>query len=159
MNADGRERGEGDERRRDQPTDPTDSPRDVTPSLDVIFDILKNRRRRDVLLYLDQNGDEAMLDTLAEAIAAEENDVREVDVDSSQRKRVYISLYQAHLPKMDDAGAIAYDKSRGTVRLTGSAELFLSYLYFDPTQGSEPEGAGSSVRRALQSVRGWIESR
>ncbi|MFD1515787.1 DUF7344 domain-containing protein [Halomarina rubra] len=111
---------------------------DETPRLplDTVFEILKNRRRRDILQYLWQHEGTANIGELAEHIAALENDIDVAALSSSQRKRVYIGLYQCHLPKMDDAGIVAFDKHRGTVELRDAADELTPYLSVD-----EPEAA------------------
>lgn len=91
-------------------------------SLDELFDLLRNRRRRDILSYLDASDGTVTLDELAEAIAADENGIEPEQLSSQQRKRVYISLYQNHLPKMDELGLIEYEKSRGIVTLLDISE-------------------------------------
>jgi Mg2+/citrate symporter len=73
------------------------------------------------------------LSDLAEHIAAIENDTTPERLTSSERKRVYVGLYQCHLPKMDDAGAIDYNQQRGLIRRTEQTERFESYL----KQGSD----------------------
>lgn len=95
---------------------------------DMTFEILKNWRRRQVLRYLRSNGGEARLDSLAEHIAALENGIDERALSSSQRKRVYIALYQCHLPKMADVGAIDYEKARGRLQLRPQAAKLYQYL-------------------------------
>jgi len=96
--------------------------------LDQVFETLKNRRRREVLHYLDGNEGEASLSDLAEHIAAIENDTTVKAISSTQRKRVYVGLYQCHLPKMDDMDIVDFDKNRGTVELARNAEQVKSYL-------------------------------
>lgn len=96
-------------------------------SLDVTFELLKNHRRRVVLRYLDDNPD-TTLSTLAEYTAAKENDKRVPELSSAERKRVYISLYQCHLPKLDDAGVIDFDSDRGTVVRNPTADEINPYL-------------------------------
>ncbi|MFB6358651.1 MAG: hypothetical protein ABEJ96_06540, partial [Thiohalorhabdaceae bacterium] len=54
----------------------------------------------------------AELGDLAEHIASIENDKPEVALSSTERKRVYVALYQCHLPKMDDIGVIDFDEDR-----------------------------------------------
>ncbi|MFC6797277.1 MULTISPECIES: hypothetical protein [unclassified Haladaptatus] len=110
---------------------------------DVIFEILKNRRRRDALRYLEQNGGTARLDELAEYIAAKENNITVMELSSDQRKRVYIGLYQCHLPKMDSAGIIAFNKNRGTIQLLESAGQLDPYLM--ETQTESPSSIGKYV--------------
>jgi DNA-binding transcriptional ArsR family regulator len=97
-------------------------------SPDLVFEILSNTRRRMVLYYLRQNDGAATVKELAEQIAALENDVDPEDLRRQQRKRVYVSLYQTHVPKLEDAGIIEYDDASGEVRLTNRAGEFDSYL-------------------------------
>lgn len=89
---------------------------------DDVFHVLQNARRREVLAYLVETGD-ATLRELSESIAAKENGVDEAQLSSKQRKRVYISLYQIHLPTMHDLGVIDFDKHRGTVTLRNDLQL------------------------------------
>lgn len=97
-------------------------------SLSEAFEILQNKRRRDVLRHLAASEDNTTtLSELAEHVAAKENDIDRSELSSTQRKRVYIGLYQCHLPKMDDLGVVDYDQDRGTVELQNGAKL-LSYL-------------------------------
>lgn len=96
--------------------------------LDQVFEILKNRRRREVLHYLEGNGGTASLSDLAEHIAAIENDTTVQALTSSQRKRVYVGLYQCHLPKMNNMDIVEFDKNRGTIELSSNNEQVKSYL-------------------------------
>lgn len=96
------------------------------------FEILKNRRRRDILHYLEQNGSEAQVGGMAKQIAAWENGIDVDSVTSKQRKRLYTALYQSHLPKMDDVGILEYDQRRGTVKLTDEGAELDVYLEFVP---------------------------
>lgn len=97
-------------------------------SKDTAFMILKNSRRREVLRFLARTDGEATLDELARHIAAKENGIDKRALSSSQRKRVYIGLYQAHLPKMDDAGVVEFDKHRGRIELCPVAVYLFDYL-------------------------------
>lgn len=100
-------------------------------SKDVIFELLKNRRRREVLAYLLEADETVTLGELAEQIAAWENDTSVNALNSDQRKRVYVALYQTHLPKMDDAGIVEYDQDRGLISLADNADLLMMYLDTD----------------------------
>jgi len=75
--------------------------------LDRVFTLLRNRRRRLVLEYL-RDCESTTQSDLARHVAAVENGISEDAVTSTQRKRVYVSLYQAHLPKLDEFGAISF---------------------------------------------------
>ncbi|MFC4541777.1 ArsR family transcriptional regulator [Halosolutus amylolyticus] len=108
-----------------------DSDEDERLSKDVIFELLKNRRRREVLTYLLEADETVTLGELAEQIAAWENDTEVNALSSDQRKRVYVALYQTHLPKMDDAGIVEYDQDRGLISLSDNADLLMMYLDTD----------------------------
>jgi hypothetical protein len=97
-------------------------------SLDVIFEILKNRRRRDVIHYLREQDGRVPLGELAEHVAAIENDTTPAALTSSERKRVYVGLYQCHLPKMDDMGVVHFEQNRGYVELAPGASSLEPYI-------------------------------
>jgi len=97
-------------------------------SLDLIFEVLKNRRRRDVIRYLRTQEERTSLGELAEHVAAKENDTTTKALTSSQRKRVYVGLYQCHLPKMDDMDIVDFNQDRGYVELGPNVEMLEPYL-------------------------------
>lgn len=97
-------------------------------SLDLLFEVLKNSRRREVIRYLREEGEQTTLSDVAEHIAALENDTDVRSLTSSQRKRVYVGLYQCHLPKMADMGVVEFDQNRGTLELGPNAEQLYEYL-------------------------------
>lgn len=96
-------------------------------SLDVVFDILSNSRRRLVLSRLREVGGESTTSDLAEYIAAIENDKPQEELTSQERKRVYVGIYQTHLPKMDDADVVDVD-DRGAVTLGRNADAVYQFL-------------------------------
>jgi hypothetical protein len=96
--------------------------------LDDAFNILSNSRRRYILYYLYTRSEPATIDELAGQIAAWENEVAVDALDDTARRRVYVSLYQTHLPKLDDFGIADYDRDDGTVTLTERAEEIVRYL-------------------------------
>lgn len=100
---------------------------------DQIFTVLSNRRRRWVLHYL-KGCEEQRIDlrTLVDTIAAWEYETSAEDLPWKKRKRIYTALRQSHLPKLDDAGVIEYDRDRGEVALTDDAETVRMYLEYVP---------------------------
>ena len=114
-------------------------------SRDDVFNMLRNQRRRAVLEYLRTVDDTSTLDELARHIAAEENDIELEQLSSQQRKRVYVSLYQNHLPKMDNVGLVSYDKDRGTVVLQ-DISLVTPYL---SSKGDNDAGVSGHMYAAL----------
>ena len=128
--------------------------------LDVLYSLLSNERRRRTLRFLSEEP-ETTLGELAEHIAAIENGKPVDAVNSTERKRVYICLYQCHLPKLDDAGVIDFDQARKTVRPAGHAEELLRYLPGVGGDGPTDRAGGSSpldrvagrLRRRLATLR------
>ena len=101
---------------------------DDTLTRDAVFDILSSPRRRYVLYYLKREDGPIQLTKLAEEVAAWENDTTVEELTSQQRKRVYVSLYQTHIPKLDDANIVSYDEDEGTVSLADGADTVETYL-------------------------------
>jgi hypothetical protein len=106
----------------------TERPDEPDISHDECFDLLSNHRRRYALRYLQHNGDSATIGELSDQIAAWENGIGTEEVSYDQRKRVYTSLQQVHLPRMDDADVIAYDDRQGVVETGPAAEELDIYL-------------------------------
>jgi len=98
---------------------------------DEIFELLKNPRRRAALRYLDDAEGTVTLSDLAEHIAAQENDVPIEQLNAYQRKRVYIALYQCHLPTMDESNVVDYDQDRGNIDIRDESEELFTYLDMD----------------------------
>ena len=86
---------------------------------------------------------------LAEQVAAREYDTTVEQLSSKQRQRVYIPLYQNHLPKLDDEGIIDYNQSRGVVERKPLADQFTPYLNIhsnlDDDGGDDAEGTVPTV--------------
>ncbi len=113
---------------------------------DKIFHILQTQRRRDALRFLkDTDGTVEMRD-LAEQVAAWENDTTIRALSSDERQRVYIALYQSHLPKLDSEGIIEYNQSRGIVERGPLADQFDPYLDLagDQMDESKPDHEDAS---------------
>lgn len=128
---------------------PTDA--DQLP-LDVIFDVLANERRRMVLHRLQVGDGSTTLSDLAEYIAAVENDKPERALTSSERKRVYICLYQSHLPKLDDAGVIDFDGDRKTVEVGPNLEEVTRFLPSTEDEDAPSGGLSTSVAEFAQAA-------
>ena len=97
-------------------------------STEDVYQVLSNRRRRYAIHYLKQTDESVDVSTLAEQVAAWENEKSIGELDSQERKRVYISLYQSHLPTLEKRGLVAYDENRGIVELTDSIDDADVYL-------------------------------
>lgn len=116
------------------------------PTQDEVFTILKNQRRRRVIRYLKQNGGAASLREVTAEIAATENDVSVEELSYNQRKVVYVSLYQTHIPRLEEADVIEYDHRSGMLTLTDEASSYDVHL-------AVADGAPPDVRTDMTSQR------
>ena len=128
-------------------------------SRDDLFHLLQNSRRRAVLRYLFDQSSEGIITMreAAEEVAAWENDTEVAQLTSDRRQRVYIALYQSHLPKLHEYGVIEYDQSRGTVQLTPLAEAFKPYLR-DGLRAKGTEDEIVDEQTEATSLRSWLIS-
>jgi hypothetical protein len=103
----------------------TDGGSQVIKFLDTIAD----KRRRYVLYTLQNEGDSKFEDVI-EQIAAWETGTPPEGLDERTKRGVRISLHHTHLPKLEDAGAIRYDRRTGSLslrRLPDPLKTFLDY--------------------------------
>ncbi|SFR36491.1 DUF7344 domain-containing protein [Halorubrum sodomense] len=105
-------------------------------SEDELFDVLANQRRRFAVHLLKREEKERFeIGDMAEQIAAWENGIDTAEITGNERKRVYTALQQSHLPKMDDAGVVEFNKDRGIVEPTEAIQNV--DLYMDVVEGKE----------------------
>ena len=97
-----------------------------------IFEVLRNQRRRYVLQYLKQDDRAVELGDLAQQVAAWEYETTLEEVTPEQRKRVYTTLQQTHLPKMDTVGILSFDSDTGLVEATTKTRDISVYLEIVP---------------------------
>ena len=91
-----------------------------TPSLDRIFDLLSDRRRRYALYFLyDTEDGVATIDDVAEAVLSLEG----VDVTDERRQRFVMTLEHIHLSRLEDVGIVEYDTRSEMVRYWGQPSL------------------------------------
>lgn len=109
---------------------PEDEPSDLSKG--EIFEVLRNQRRRFVLHYLKQIEGSVELGDLAQQVAAWEYETTTDAVSSAQRKRVYTTLQQTHLPKMDEAGILTFDADEGVINSTDRTHDLVVYLEIVP---------------------------
>lgn len=103
------------------PPETDDAPEDV-------FRALGQSRRRLAAYFLLQTDAETDVREPARHVAAWENDEPVVDVTPEERRRVYTSLQQNHLPKLDDYGFIEYDEDRHPIESADDVETLASYM-------------------------------
>ncbi|MFP9058919.1 hypothetical protein ACLI4R_00135 [Natrialbaceae archaeon A-chndr2] len=93
-----------------------------------LFDVFSNARRRQTVRYLKRYQGTCDLAPLVEQVAAWENDTETEAVTRTQRRRVYISLYQTHLPMLEEHGIVDWDPDAHRIELLPSEDTFEPYL-------------------------------
>jgi len=101
-----------------------------TPSHDDVFTILSNERRRHTVRAMQELSMPIELGDLAEHVAAWELGKDVAAITSTERRRVYTSLQQTHLDKLEEAGIIECD--RKTIEPTERLEDLEFYLEVVP---------------------------
>ena len=101
----------------------TDEPADV-------FELLSNQRRRYTVRALQDLEPPIEVGDLAEYIAAEENDTTVQALSSEERRRVYTSLQQTHLDRLERAGIVECERNQ--VEPTDRLEELEFYLEVVP---------------------------
>lgn len=86
-------------------------------STDDLFQILGNPRRRFIIRHLYRANESVDLKELAALIAADEEGTTLEAVTNEERQRVYVSLYQTHLPTLTESGLVSYDETRRELSL------------------------------------------
>jgi hypothetical protein len=86
----------------------------LTPSIETVFEILRDERRRDICRFLVAG---------AQSVVTVEEIADELAADEGERRRLALNCHHRHLPKLDDAGLIEYDARSNTVRYWGQPTL------------------------------------
>jgi DNA-binding transcriptional ArsR family regulator len=98
------------------------------PELDWVFMILSNYRRRSIICLLSDVGGGITISELAERIAAAEEGVDRNDLSTDARKRLYVSCYQTHLPKLEEENVVSVDYDRNVVTPSENHSTLLAVL-------------------------------
>ena len=126
-------------------------------SQDLVFDILSSPRRRYVLYYLREATEPVQLNELSGEVAAWENDCPVEDLTDQERKRVYVSLYQTHIPKLDSVDLVDYDRESGDVTLTDRAHQIDDYLSESEEVPWQQFYLGLSILSAVLLLLVWLD--
>jgi len=93
-----------------------------------VFEILQNPRRRHILRCLAREEGAVEFGDLVEHVSCEENNVSVDELTDDQRRRVYVSLTQAHIPTLEKAGIVNYHSDRGVVERLPRARQVERYM-------------------------------
>lgn len=111
--------------------------RDDAVSMDTLFDLLADRRRRTVLERLCAvEGPLVLADVAGEVAARELNASAEVPAEPVDR--IYATLYHSHVPRLVDEGVVAYDRDGDTIEALAPIEQFEEFLVLARTGDGQP---------------------
>lgn len=95
---------------------------------DAIFHLLAHPRRRELLAYLQRHDEPLPVADVAEAIAIHEQDKDIQEIPAEEVKRIYMSLYHNHIPKLEDHDITVYNQAKDMVALAENATALAPYL-------------------------------
>lgn len=103
-------------------------PPEVQGAPEGVFRTLGQSRRRLATYFLLQRDIDTDVREMARHVAAWENDKPVEAVTPEERRRVYTSLQQNHLPKMDEYGFIEYDADRHAIESADGVDTLADYM-------------------------------
>lgn len=115
----------GDEEREIKETIESDENEENIPISDIDFDValdLFNTKRRRLIFEVLKGGESLSYIELAEYIASKEYDKEPNLITDTERKRVYVSIYQTHIDKMANDGVLTINENENGVNIKLSSE-------------------------------------
>lgn len=82
----------------------------------LVAEAIHNVRRRYALYYLHKQNKPVILKELVRRVASWENCCQPAEVPIAQYRSVYSSLYQTHLPYLEERGLVKFDRDANEVR-------------------------------------------
>lgn len=110
-------------------------------TLDASFALLAAARRRYALAYLAGRSHPVALADLAEAVAVREHGDPIAAIPDPEVRRIYLSLYHLHVPKLAEAGVIEYDPDRKAIRPSPSRDPIAQVRAYAEAVGAESREA------------------
>lgn len=98
-------------------------------SLDEVFELFTEERRRFALYYLENANGPVPIEELAEQVYAWEKNGPDEPITDDELHRVILTLEHTHLPKIEDATHIEYDRTNERIQISGlspEADVLLS---------------------------------
>lgn len=95
------------------------------------LELIGSKRRRYVL-YALQNEQKATFEEVTERVAIWETETPPEELDERTRQNIRVNLHHTHLPKLEDAGIIRYDRQSGVIylrELSDATERFLDFYW------------------------------
>lgn len=100
-----------------------------TLTLDSALRLLSHTRRRALVKCLDEYDEPLALADAAKYVAESEFGTPSHELSGKTVKRVYITLYHAHVPKLRTESLVTHDQDRELIALTDRGEQLAAYLH------------------------------
>lgn len=101
---------------------------------DTLFELLASPRRRLLLSALSEHSGSRRLKALSRDIVAHEDGEEPDDIDEDDVMRVYVALYQTHIPELNAHGLVEYDDDERVVHMSDRGAHAVAFLRNPPTQ-------------------------
>ena len=98
--------------------------------------VLRNDRRRFVLVSLEGRSSPVPFATLVDIVTERERTRNDLDSSTELRPTVYAALYQTHVPRLDRLGIVDHDEETDTIALTDAGESLVQFMRARSTVGS-----------------------
>lgn len=95
---------------------------------DDAFELLGHPYRRALLTCLREHGESLTLADVAEEVACTVSGDPLTDIDAEVVKRVYMSLYHSHVPKLVEYDVVHYEQERDLITPTERVEPLGEYV-------------------------------
>lgn len=96
-------------------------------NVNTVLELFSHPRRRSVLRGLRMHENPMALADLADEVAIQENEPPLPEISTEEVKRIYLTLYHTHVPKLADEQFIQYDQERDSVALAERSEDIEQY--------------------------------
>lgn len=94
----------------------------------TLFDLFSEERRRHVVDCLAEHRTTMALADLADEVATREHDAPLTEIPAEDVKQIYMSLYHNHVPKLANAGVVAYHQEPDMVLPVDNVDQAVSFL-------------------------------
>jgi hypothetical protein len=122
-------------------------------SSDDLFGVLSHHRRRCIIECLTLYGSPMTLPDLADECVVMEHQCAFDEIPAETVKRMYMSLYHTHIPKLVEADVVEYDQESDSVALGQNADQLDSRLTLTrSTLSVSAANALSELRSAVAAV-------
>lgn len=99
-----------------------------SPTLDTVFDLLGNHRRRQVLAVLKRGNRRLTVNDLAKEIAVRESGALITEIPGEDVRNIYLSLHHTHVPKLAAFDLVVHDRKRNIVEPTDRFDSLAPHL-------------------------------